>query len=211
MYDAWLKKEITLYINVLFSADDLKALPLISGQRQIPAILHACKDCWIEALRFSSASLYPGAIQYLLQTSRIARFLRREYVNNAPACFHGFVNLPPHTIKTDTESRAAQILAEEKNALGIDYDSRYHSAWYAGYKYMGAFEKWCPALTGTVSFHRNDLMHITENVMKDILHLLQNREPMDLTPQRLEDENANGRWDDLKQRTEPYLYVLIYI
>jgi hypothetical protein len=181
-------------INLCFM-NDLKATPLINGQKQAPAINGACSQCFIQGISTkcthkSGSTYYLGMVRQLPVDHGLREEYKKEFVN-VPISSHyhvltTFWNMAPMRPKT-YEWWRTKALESDKSKFEEGHKS--HPSNSSGIKKTTEFSK----IVNPLRQVRDDCAHMIKNGICDLFKEISGAKGYKLTKQDIDLEVFLGR------------------
>lgn len=171
------ERNVRRRVCLLFTVNDLRAVPHLNRQLQSPALRGACNLCLIPGIRLGQSTAYPGAVRY---TGEMDNKLRKKYSRLMPAEVKKLATLEPPPLQTQATINEAQRRAMEGE------NSEYH-----GLDAFLEIKEW------TTTLHCNDPCHLVVNLLKLMYGLMLNHKRYAYTKERHEVETEFGRFNEL--------------
>lgn len=169
------EREVKRKCHLLYTVNDLRAIPKLNGQKQIPAIHGACNVCCTEGLRVNHRTAYPGACSFLSRDHP----LRAAYLHKMPATFRAYATASRPKLQT-------QPL--------VDLDLENLGAPESRYNFQDQFK---PVPGWKTAFHTNDVAHLVVNSMKTLFGCMLGDKKHEYTLEKHQDERGLGRFAQL--------------
>lgn len=169
------ERDVKRKCHLLYTVNDLRAIPKVSGQKQTPALHGACNGCSTVGLRVGFRTVYPGACSFL----NVDHPLRAAYVKKMPATLRDYGT----TAKPKTKTQA-RVDLELKNLGSAECQ----------YNFEDQFKR----IPGwQTSFHTNDVAHLVVNFMKLLFGCMLGQNKQEYNLERHRAERALGRFAEL--------------
>jgi len=96
-YDAYTgETNVLRRVHILFTINDLRAVPKLNMQKQTPSRYGACNLCDTIGFKVGPYPVYPGSISYIPEGR-----LKQQYRRDMPVDWRRFANQPPTQHQTD--------------------------------------------------------------------------------------------------------------
>jgi len=141
-------KDVKHKAIILYTVGDLRGVPHVNFQAQVPALRGACNLCVTTGIKHGGTTIYPGAVRYLSMDDP----LRATYRNKMPMPLKEYADQLPPNLQTMETIRNCYLA---QNGM---------------YKQMDPFNvlpHW-----DTSRQHLNDIAHLTTNLTKIVWGLM---------------------------------------